>query len=80
MLLLTLLLLALLSLLQISLAKKGLWISLILPSIFFVISIYLTVKSPYLFARSKWIRPMLFIITNIPTIIFLGIYYEFKKI
>lgn len=77
--LLLLILISLLIFLQIIFAKKNLWISLILPSIFFIIGIYLTVKSPYLFTKTKWSRLSIFVATNIPTAIFIAIYYGFKS-
>lgn len=78
-LLMLLLIVILLIFLQIFFAKRSLIASLILPSIFFILSIYLTITSPYWVSYTKWIRPITFIVVNIPTIIFIGIYYGFRN-
>ncbi|MBN4050875.1 hypothetical protein JYU01_01125 [bacterium AH-315-L21] len=78
-LLLVLILSTLLVFLQIAFAKKGAWISLVLPSIFCVISIYLSIMSPYWVAPIKLLRPIVFVLANIPTIILMAIHYVFKE-
>ncbi len=74
-----LILFAALIVLQVFLAKRpGKWVGLILPIVSFVISIFLTTVTPRLLS-ARFFVPIVFILSNIPTVVYLVIYFVLHK-
>lgn len=65
--------------LQIFLSNQNRWFGFILPIISFCIAILLTVTIPYWVRYEVWTRPLCFVVTNIPTAVFSGIYHLCRK-
>lgn len=80
-LMMTLLLLGTVStVLQIFLSKRGnRWLGLILPVMSFGVSLLLTTAAPYWIRYEIWIVILIFIVTNIPTAIFIRIYLFYRN-
>lgn len=74
-----LILFAALIVLQVFLAKRpGKWFGLILPIVSLVISVFLTVLV-FSFPVALMFSPIVFILSNIPTVIYLVIYFVLHK-
>lgn len=66
--------------LQILLSKrKNSWLGLILPLLSFSFSVFLTITAPHWIRYEEWTMVLIFVLTNIPTVIFSGIYLFYRK-